>query len=178
MAWLRQIKPKSIVISDYAKGAISPELAKQIIDLEFDKEVFVDTRINDISMYFGADWLSPNKHECSRMVKFIRERHPELPDDYRAIHSFARIDNLLLTRGKDGMALAAPNCYLHENAKNETVVDVTGAGDTAVATLAALRTLGCHTYRDILQICNELAGNVCMHKGTTVPTKTLEDYGY
>ena len=56
--------------------------------------------------------------------------------------------------------------------------EVTGAGDTALAAFAAVRTLGCSSHEIALKLANELAGEVCMQRVTAVPAKTLKEHGF
>jgi sugar/nucleoside kinase (ribokinase family) len=76
------------------------------------------------------------------------------------------------------MDVHTEQAHFHEDSVNKDIIDVTGAGDTALATFAAVRTLGCKDYETALRLANELAGEVCMSRGTTVPARTLKDCGF
>ena len=187
ISWMNKIQPDSIILSDYLKGAITKDLARAIITKNMGKaEVFVDTRNPDISMFEGADWLTPNKHEFNKILEFTRVRQPLWKQIPEMVRKQNNLRGILLTRGSEGMDLHTTEeidgrqkrIQLHEDSINTNIIDVTGAGDTALATFVTLRTLGCKKHDFALKLTNQLAGEVCTHPGTTVPTKTLKEYGF
>jgi rfaE bifunctional protein kinase chain/domain len=187
ISWINEIRPDSIILSDYLKGTITYDLAKTIINLHRDRvKIFVDTRRQDISMFKNAHWITPNKHEFAKILDFVHIRQPLWKQIPEMIYGQNNLQGILLTRGSEGMDLYTSKekdgkfqrIQLHEDPTNINVVDVTGAGDTALAAFAAIRTLGCKDYDYTLKLVNELAGDVCTHRGTTVPAKTLKEHGF
>ncbi len=178
--WIEEIEPDSIILSDYLKGTITRDLAKTLIDSKGNTEIFVDTRRQDLSMFKDADWITPNKHEFTKILEFIHIREPGWKQVPEMVCGYAGLQGLLLTRGSEGMDLciAKEGKYLHQDSINTNIIDVTGAGDTALAAFAAIRTLGCKDYETTLRLTNKLAGEVCMSRGTTVPKQTLKEHGF
>jgi bifunctional ADP-heptose synthase (sugar kinase/adenylyltransferase) len=138
-------------------------------------------------MFHGANWLTPNKHEFRKILDFIHIRQPMWEQVPEMVCEYAELDGILLTRGSEGMDLFATKITphgktrrvrLHEDSVNTDIIDVTGAGDTALATFAAVKTLGCKDHEIALKLANEIAGEVCMSRGTTVPAKTLKERGF
>lgn len=177
--WIMEIEPDSIILSDYVKGSITPELAEYIIgNTHKDTEIFVDTRRPDVRAFRGADWITPNRHELQKILDFINIREPIYKQVPETVCRWAKIGGMLLTRGSEGMNLHVDGVTaLHQDPTNKDIIDVTGAGDTALAAFAAVRTLGCKDHEIALKLANELAGEVCMSRGTTVPAKTLRERG-
>ena len=176
--WINEIQPDSIVFSDYLKGTITYDLARAVIDSKKDKKIFVDTRRQDIQMFKGADWITPNRHEFQKILDFIYVRQPAWKPTPEMVCGYAELNGILLTRGSQGMDIFTDNINFHVDSLNKNVVDVTGAGDTALATFAAVKTLGCEDHKVALELANKLAGEVCMYQGTSIPKKTLKEYGF
>jgi rfaE bifunctional protein kinase chain/domain len=185
--WIDEIQPDSIIFSDYLKGAITRDLAETLIDSKDQTEIFVDTRRSDISMFNNADWLTPNKHEYRKILDYIHIRQPLWRQTPEMVCGYAKLGGILLTRGCEGMDLftlketdlgKVKKVHLHEDSRNTDIIDVTGAGDTALATFAAIRTLGCKNHEIALRLANEIAGEVCMFRGTTAPATTLKEHGF
>jgi D-beta-D-heptose 7-phosphate kinase/D-beta-D-heptose 1-phosphate adenosyltransferase len=128
---------QAVVLSDYAKGAL--QRVQQLIAIARDKGIacLVDPKGNDLGRYNGATLVTPNFHEFEAIVG-------SCPDDeavatkgeaLRTTHSWQA---LLITRGEHGMSLLQEaHAPLHLPAHAKEVFDVTGAGDTVIATLAA-----------------------------------------
>lgn len=185
ISWINEIQPDSIVLSDYLKGTITRDLAQAVIDSNMGKaEIFVDTRNPDISMFKGADWLTPNKHEFRKILDFIHIRQPLWKQIPEMICGQTNLRGILLTRGSEGMDLHTSKeengrfqrIQLHEDSINTNIIDVTGAGDVCIATFALLKLLYSNlTYEQILKITNLAAGYACMQSGTTTAGKTLKE---
>jgi D-beta-D-heptose 7-phosphate kinase/D-beta-D-heptose 1-phosphate adenosyltransferase len=176
-SWLAAIKPDLLVISDYTKGVVVPSLVSTAISMGNGKtEIFVDTRRDDITIFRGVQWITPNKHEWQEILKFV-ERTEVCKPTIEAICMYAGLTGIMLTRGSNGMDLfVAPDTLLHEDSIVDSVVDVTGAGDTALAAFVAARALGIAEYDTVLKLANRIAGSQCMRSGTTVPTRTFKEY--
>jgi D-beta-D-heptose 7-phosphate kinase/D-beta-D-heptose 1-phosphate adenosyltransferase len=126
-----------VVMSDYSKGTLRG-IHQSIIKLtrSAGKEILVDPKSDDFSCYAGANLITPNLHEFERVVgpcaneQKLIQKGKQLLKDYK-------IDNLLVTRGKKGMTLIREDKpEIHLPARQKEVFDVTGAGDTVMATLA------------------------------------------
>lgn len=153
-----------VILSDYAKGTLSQpakfiELAKKA-----GKTVLVDPKSLDFSDYHGADMVTPNLKEFESIVghcadeKTIVERATHLAKK----HSIATI---LVTRGEYGMSLVdAQGVEMHIPTRAREVFDVTGAGDTVIATLAVCLAQGMSNL-DAMQCANAAAGIVVGRMG-------------
>jgi D-beta-D-heptose 7-phosphate kinase / D-beta-D-heptose 1-phosphate adenosyltransferase len=135
----------AVVLSDYAKGVLTPRVIRAVVEAAQDlhKPLIVDPKGNDYARYRGATVITPNSKELSDVM-----RRTVLGDDEvaaaaeelrRAISSRA----VLVTRSEQGMTLAAEGAApVHVPAYPVKVRDVSGAGDTVVATLALLLAMG------------------------------------
>ena len=126
------------VISDYAKGVCDATVCRAVIEAARDRgiPVLVDPKGHDFSRYAGASVLTPNRTETTTIVGFpVRD-----PDDaIRAGQLLRRnfdIDAVVVTLGDQGMVVVAPDGSAVIPTQARQVYDVTGAGDSAVATLA------------------------------------------
>jgi D-beta-D-heptose 7-phosphate kinase / D-beta-D-heptose 1-phosphate adenosyltransferase len=159
----------AVVLSDYAKGTL--EKIADIIDLcsKNSKPVFVDPKGSDFSRYAGATMITPNLLEFTTIVgqyadeeEFGRFAH-QLKKDLNLKH-------ILVTRGEDGMALfseSGPDYLITADARE--VYDVTGAGDTVIATLAAAYASGT-PIEQAVSLSNIAAGLVVARTGTSAVT--------
>lgn len=124
----------AVVISDYAKGVITQEIARHAIACARRAKLptIVDPKQRDFGVYAGATVITPNLHELEAAA-------PGLDVEHAAGSLMPRLDGtaLLVTRSADGMTLFRPEqSPFHVRAMAKEVFDVTGAGDTVVATLA------------------------------------------
>lgn len=127
-----------VVISDYAKGVCDGRVCRAVIEAARGRgiPVIVDPKGHDFSRYAGASVITPNRAETTAVVGFpVRD-----PDDaVRAGHALRRdlgIDAVVVTLGEQGMAVVAADGSAVIPTQARQVYDVTGAGDSAVATLA------------------------------------------
>lgn len=126
-----------IIISDYAKGCA--QYAQQIIAAARKKNVpvFVDPKGQDFSLYQGATLLTPNRREFEAIVGPCHDEAEIIHKGNKLLEQYD-LEALLITRGEQGMTLLCKNKpELHLPARAREVYDVTGAGDTVIATLAA-----------------------------------------
>ena len=124
---------QACVISDYAKGVITPEIARHVIARAraSNVPVIVDPKQRSFDPYRGATVITPNLHELEAVSPG--------PVEEAAATLLHALDGagLLVTRGADGMTLfRADRAAFHVRSRAQEVCDVTGAGDTVVATLA------------------------------------------
>jgi rfaE bifunctional protein kinase chain/domain len=128
-----------VIVSDYAKGMVSRALLRRVLPLAKanGKVVCVDPKLNDFSAYIPATAITPNTMELERASGIPITGTTSLAKAARKILMETRIENLLITRGEEGMALFQKDAgvtYIPTIAQE--VFDVTGAGDTVVAILA------------------------------------------
>ncbi len=127
----------AVVLSDYAKGVLSTEVAREAIGLgkKMGVPVVVDPKANDFKKYCGASLLTPGISELAHLGEV--EGEGGLERAVRRLFREARPEAVLLTRGSDGMTLFERRGKVeHRAARWREVSDVTGAGDTVVATVA------------------------------------------
>lgn len=159
--------PACIVLSDYAKGVLSADVCREIIATARSRQipVFVDPKGLDYSRYAGASVLTPNVKELAIAGRVDDGAIDPLLDAGRRFVTELGLDFLVLTRGADGMTLLGRNQVLHDRAATREVFDVSGAGDTVVATLAAGHVAGLQGI-DLLHLANLAAGIVVGRVGT------------
>ena len=161
----------AVIVSDYLKGLITRRLMASVIATaqQHGVPVLVDPKIPHLDHYAGATIVTPNHHEAE-VATHLRIRTDE--DAERAAAMFrerARCDGVLITRGEHGMWLAYGGVEGHLPATAREVSDVTGAGDTVVATLALAIAAGA-TAAEAAQLANEAAGIVVAKFGPATVT--------
>ena len=157
-----------VVLSDYGKGALADGVAGQLIGLAKDagKTVIVDPKGADFGRYRGATLLTPNRHELGEATGMATESAPEIVAAARHLLDAAGVDAVLATRGADGMTLVAADGQVsHLAARAREVFDVSGAGDTVVAAVAAALGAGAEMAR-AAALANVAAGIVVAKVGT------------
>lgn len=127
----------ALVLSDYAKGALADPQPLIAVAREAGIPVLVDPKGTDFSRYRGATLLTPNLHEFEAVVGQCDTESELVARGERLMDDLA-LQALLVTRGEHGMTLLRPGEEeLHLPARAREVFDVTGAGDTVIAVLAA-----------------------------------------
>jgi rfaE bifunctional protein kinase chain/domain len=154
----------AVLFSDYGKGGLAHiprmiELARAA-----GKTVLVDPKGVDYARYAGANVITPNRSELSQVVGGWSSEE-QLEARAQALRESLRLDSLLLTRSEEGMSLFDASGHVRVAAKAREVFDVTGAGDTVIATVAALLACGV-SLREALPIANRAAGLVVGKFGT------------
>lgn len=130
-----------IVLSDYAKGALADAARLISVARACGKPVFVDPKGRDYSRYAGASLLTPNRGEMEQAAGAWQSEQ-ELAVKARQMRERLGLEALLVTRSEQGMTLFTHEGVRHEPARAREVFDVSGAGDTVIATLALLRACG------------------------------------
>jgi rfaE bifunctional protein kinase chain/domain len=169
----------AMLISDYGKGVISDRLAKEAIALarELDKPVVVDSKGLHYSRFSGATVITPNVHDAGRAANVHIEDEDHLREAAGRLSEACGGAAILVTRGAAGMTLFSTDHPIHVPAEAQEVFDVTGAGDTVVATLAVALARGI-PLADAVRIANIAAGIVVGKVGTaTVAIEDLERHG-
>jgi len=162
----------AVVVSDYAKGLISPPLLRRTLPMAKSarKVVCVDPKMKNFSVYKPATIITPNTAEVERASGITVSNTSDLVRAGRKILGESGIEHLLITRGEEGMAL-------FENASKIThiptvareVFDVTGAGDTVISTLALSLVAGLPILEAAI-LSNVAAGIVVGKLGTASVT--------
>lgn len=157
-----------VVLSDYSKGVLAQ--VEKLIDLARDAgvPVLVDPKGQDYERYRGASMLTPNRAEMRDAVgQWTSE------DDLRRraqdLRTQLELDALLVTRSEEGMSLFTDFGTDHVDAYAHEVFDVSGAGDTVLATLAVTRASGM-SWKDAMYWANRAGGIVVGKLGTSVVT--------
>jgi len=163
-----------IVISDYAKGIVTEQLVKQIVEHAKIKSipVIVDPKPKHIDYYKDVTLITPNQKEALEMVE---DESMNVDNIVELLEN--KIDaNILITRGKDGMSLyERDDKPAHIPTKAKEVFDVSGAGDTVISTIALAVATGAG-LKDSAIIANHAAGVVVGKVGTsTLTAKELID---
>ena len=154
----------AVLFSDYGKGGLT-HIARMVeLARGAGKPVLVDPKGRDFSRYAGASVITPNRGELA-LAMGPWEGDEQLAVLAERLRSELRIPNLLLTRAEEGMSLFDALGALHVPARAQQVFDVTGAGDTVIATMAAMLAAGL-TPREAVPIANRAAGIVVSRFGT------------
>jgi rfaE bifunctional protein kinase chain/domain len=154
----------AVLFSDYGKGGLT-HVERMIGRARTDgKIVLVDPKGSDYSRYAGASVLTPNLAELAEVVGRWNSEQ-QLLERAQGLRAQLNIETLVLTRSEHGMSLFDAAGTVHVPAQAREVFDVTGAGDTVIATLAALLAAG-FTAREALPLANRAGGIVVGKFGT------------
>jgi len=160
-----------VVLSDYAKGVLSEFVVSEAIRIARGarKPVIVDPKSPNLSRYRGATVLTPNRLELQGASGMACRSDDEV------MHGAARVleqgicGSLVVTRGKDGMTVVGSEGAVHLPTQARQVFDVSGAGDTVVATLALAIACGGEVVESA-SLANMAAGIVVGKRGTATVT--------
>ncbi len=131
---------------------------------EAGKPVLVDPKGSDYSRYAGATVITPNRAELANVIGGWNSE-AQLLDRVHSLRRTLELDALLLTRSEQGMSLFDVAGDLHVPAQAREVFDVTGAGDTVIATMASMLASGM-SLREAVPIANRAGGIVVGKFGT------------
>jgi len=154
-----------VVFSDYAKGALSKVSNLISIAKEKNKIILVDPKGKDFSIYGHSTLITPNAKEFEVIVGEINSED-ELLDKAKALRIELDIEYLLITRSEKGMMLVGEDSTHEVRTQAKEVYDVTGAGDTVIASLAGCMAVGSSVY-EAMEIANYAAGIVIGKLGTS-----------
>lgn len=158
----------AVLFSDYGKGGLAHVATMIRLAKAAGKPVLIDPKGQDYSRYAGATVITPNRAELIAVIgPWATEA--ELSEKAQALRQHLQIPNLLLTRSEEGMTLFDCDGQLHVPAQAREVYDVTGAGDTVIATLTTLIAAGV-SMRDAIALANKAGGVVVGKLGTATLT--------
>jgi len=151
----------AILISDYLKGVVSRGVAASAIAAAKRHRipVLVDPKVPHIAYYSGATVITPNHHEAEAVTHMRIRTSEEAIAAARRFRERAQCDSVLVTRGEHGMTLLGSDVEAELPAEAREVADVTGAGDTVVATMALALAAG-GSLIDAARLANRAASVV------------------
>lgn len=158
-----------VLLSDYGKGGLTHISEMIRLARAAGKPVLVDPKGEDYARYQGATLLTPNRSEF-RQVAGGWQDEATLTAKAQALRERLGLEALLVTRSEDGMTLYRSEGVSHEPAQAREVFDVSGAGDTVIATLAVMLASGA-TMAAAVELANRAGGIVVGKLGTAVVTR-------
>ena len=159
-----------VVCSDYQKGVCIPALLEPLFAMACTagRPIFVDPKAHDFSHYRGATVLKPNLEEVKRASGIMVTDDATLASAAERLLQQSQAQALLVTRSKDGMTLfQPPQAPVHIPTRAREVFDVTGAGDTVIATFSMAVLCGL-SFVDAAHLANVAAGIVVSKLGTAM----------
>jgi D-beta-D-heptose 7-phosphate kinase/D-beta-D-heptose 1-phosphate adenosyltransferase len=162
-----------VVLSDYAKGVLSETLCRDLIARvrETETPVLVDPKSRDFAKYAGASAITPNSAELASAAHVDADDLPALLGSAARLRQELSLGALVVTRGQHGITIVDTSGTHHVEARAREVFDVSGAGDTAVAALAASVAAGLD-WLDAAAVANLAAGIAVAHTGTVAVSLT------
>ncbi|MGQ0509230.1 MAG: D-glycero-beta-D-manno-heptose-7-phosphate kinase [Betaproteobacteria bacterium] len=158
-----------VILSDYGKGGLT-HISKMIgFARAAGKRVLVDPKGDDWSRYKGAQVVTPNRKELADVVGEWKTA-ADLERRVRRLRRQLGLEALLLTRGHEGMSLFSDKAPVHVRAEAREVFDVSGAGDTVIATLGTMLGAGVR-LEQAMRIANRAGGIKVAKLGTAVVTR-------
>ncbi len=162
---------QAVLFSDYGKGGLTH--IPRMIELAraSKKAVLIDPKGTDYSRYAGATVITPNRAELAQVIGTWTSE-AQLHERAQALREQLRLEGLLLTRSEEGMSLFDAQGHTQVPAQAREVFDVTGAGDTVIATMAAMLACGL-SLREAMPIANR-AGSIVVGKFGTASVNQQE----
>jgi len=158
-----------VILSDYNKGALVNVAEMVKVARAAGKIVLVDPKGDDFTPYTGASILTPNRAELQRVVGAWKTEE-QLTEKAQRLRAELGLMALLVTRSEEGMSLYSEKEVLHVHTEAREVFDVSGAGDTVIATLAAMLGAGA-PLDEALATANRAGGIVVGKLGTATVTR-------
>jgi D-beta-D-heptose 7-phosphate kinase / D-beta-D-heptose 1-phosphate adenosyltransferase len=159
-----------VLLSDYAKGVLTPRVIRSVIDAakKLGRSVIVDPKSVNFAMYRGATVLTPNRKEFAEATRSRADTPDSIAEAAREAMQLADCEAMLVTQGEQGMTLVPRNGEaIHVPAYPVKVRDVSGAGDTVAAVLAATLAAGA-AWETALRMANAAAAVAVGKKGTAI----------
>jgi D-beta-D-heptose 7-phosphate kinase/D-beta-D-heptose 1-phosphate adenosyltransferase len=157
----------AVVLSDYAKGTLTLRVVRTVIDAakRANRPVVVDPKGRDYTIYRGATLITPNRQELSEATHRVAETDEQIAAAAAGLRETLGTQAVLVTRSEDGMTLVSADAPVHVPAYPVRVRDVSGAGDTVVAVLAAMLALNAD-FESAMRAANAAAAVVVGKRGT------------
>jgi D-beta-D-heptose 7-phosphate kinase/D-beta-D-heptose 1-phosphate adenosyltransferase len=163
-------RAKAIVLSDYLKGCVTMAVVQAAIAAAKGTiPLLVDPKVPHLPYYAGATVITPNHHEAEVATHQRVRTHDEARTAASIFRERARCDSVLMTRGDQGMWLLGGDAEGYLPSVAREVADVTGAGDTVIATLALALAAGA-SLAEGARLANEAAGIVVRKFGPATVT--------
>ncbi len=161
----------AVIISDYKKGVVSSELIKEVLKSAKPLHIFVsvDPKVGHFKYYKNVSLITPNLAESSLASKIDIKDEKSLISAGKILLKSLSCDVVLITRGDQGMSLFEKEKVTHIPTVTKDVYDVTGAGDTVIATFTLAHAAGA-SMKNAAVIANHAAGIVVGKVGTAVAT--------
>jgi D-beta-D-heptose 7-phosphate kinase/D-beta-D-heptose 1-phosphate adenosyltransferase len=160
---IEQLAPAAdaILLSDYMKGVVSLGVATAAIAAAGRRGIplLVDPKVPHIDYYAGATVITPNHHEAEAVTHMRIRTSEDARTAARRFRERTRCGSVLVTRGEHGMTLLGSDCEAELPAEAREVSDVTGAGDTVIATMTLALAAGA-TLAEAARLANRAAGIV------------------
>jgi len=175
IAAVRQRLPEAdvLLISDYAKGLVSPGLVREVLALaaRYHRMVAVDPKVQNLLLFKGVTLVAPNHHEAAAAAHLTIRSEADLLRVGQVLLRRLKARGVLVTRGEQGMSLfEAGKPVVHIPTMAREVYDVTGAGDTVMGALSLALAAGA-TMGEAAVIANFAAGVVVGKRGTATVTR-------
>jgi rfaE bifunctional protein kinase chain/domain len=154
----------AVLFSDYGKGGLAHVEQMVAGARAAGRPVLIDPKGSDYSRYRNATVITPNRAELQQVVGTWRNED-DLRDRAQRLREELALQAILVTRSEEGMTLFDADGQAHVSAQAREVFDVTGAGDTVIATMAALVAAG-STLRDAMPLANKAGAIVVGKFGT------------
>ncbi|MEO6401628.1 MAG: D-glycero-beta-D-manno-heptose-7-phosphate kinase [Vicinamibacteria bacterium] len=168
-------KNSALIVSDYQKGVVTKGFMRALIALAKSRgaRVLVDPKVRNIRLFKGAFLVTPNQKEAEEVSGIAIQNDIDAERAVRRVAQLAGAEGALVTRGEEGMSLGLRTggrfSYWHVHSTAREVFDVTGAGDTAIATLALALVAGALPH-EAMMISNLAAGVAVGKLGTSSVT--------
>lgn len=167
-----------IIFSDYAKGFISKNVKETVFNEIGKKKILLlaDPKVKNIELYKGFFLVTPNKKEAFEAVNVeLSDNENDLINVGKKLKKHLNLKNLLITRGEEGMSLFIDNKHIRIPTFAQEVFDVSGAGDTVIATIACALSAGIDLQKSA--IISNIAASVVVGKMGTATTTVSEILG-
>jgi rfaE bifunctional protein kinase chain/domain len=160
-----------VIISDYNKGICTELVIKDIISKakELQISVFVDPKGKKWNKYYGASIITPNLKEAEEALGRVLITDEDVETAGKEICENLNLDGCLITRGPNGMSYIGQDVRFHVSSEAKEIYDVSGAGDTVIASFAAGTLVGFDS-ETVTRFANKAAGIVVGHIGTSAIT--------
>jgi D-beta-D-heptose 7-phosphate kinase/D-beta-D-heptose 1-phosphate adenosyltransferase len=157
----------AVVLSDYAKGALTPRVIRAVINAanQGGKPVVVDPKGRDYSIYCGATLITPNRQELADATHSPAQTDDQIAAAAAELGRALGTQAVLVTRSEAGMTLVGEGTAIHVPAYPVRVRDVSGAGDTVVAVLSAMLAMQAD-FESAMRAANAAAAVVVGKRGT------------